>query len=246
MPEIKLGTALLFLIPGLLAYCALFGIFATRSQLSVAPIPAAPNSIKTLAIILIASVVTHGATALINAAGLWLCARGICVARLPYGYHDIYGTISRLSRNGPADAFEVSFLVAGAVAQGLAAYLAIRLWLARCAAKDNLPDWLYGWSTDIANKVDDEDRLLIAYVLSTKDIGDRSVVYVGAVRDLALQADGSVARIVLRECERYVVGVDTSWSELDLPPLSLFPLMSIDAANIRNIAFETVPVAPPE
>ena len=100
MPEIKLGTTLLFLIPGLFAYCALFGIFASKSQLTVAPAPPPANSIKTIAIILVASIVVHGLTAILIAANGWICASGSCLVALSHDRDDFYRLVVRLVRSG--------------------------------------------------------------------------------------------------------------------------------------------------
>ena len=243
MPEIKLSTTLLFLIPGLLAYCALYGIFSRRTQ-SIAPPPPPANSIKTITIVLVASVIVHGLTALLIGLNGQLCSTFCCLP-VREGWDDPYRLGGRLTRTTDPATLDVGYVIAAALLQGFVAYRAIRSWLRAQARKNRLPDWLYGWSASIANQLDDVGKVLIAYVLTTIDVSNNTVLYCGAVRDVELGPEGGVARIVLDDCERYIVDLTRPWPPRPEPEaLAVFASMTIEAATIRNIAFETLPLGP--
>ena len=236
MPELHLGAALLFLVPGLLAYCALYGIFGSGLKISVAPPPA--NSIEALTVVLLASLFAHAA-----ALGLVAIDTGLCVTTgRCLGLSDMTTLIFASLGDGQLTAARAGTILAAALAEGVAVYFVIRLWLRRLTKRDRLPVWLYGWTADIANLLDNADRLVVAYVLATQEADNRSVVYAGAVFDMAVARDGAVTRITLERCERYLVAMDRT---LTGKPLSRFALMTIERENIRNIAFEPFILADP-
>lgn len=239
------GIVVLFLVPGLIAYCAIYGVF--HSGKAIAPTPPTANSIEAVTVILLASVAAHGVTALLLVANDALCGALRCPIPLPGGA-DVFATIGNAlgPRGLSAGAVAAGLAVIGA--QSVAVFVAVRGWLRFLARKDALPPWIYGWSTEIANSLDNPDRAIIAYVMTTTDVatgaGSGTVVYVGMLLDMALRTDGAVTRITLWDGERYLV--DLAAREEALPtPLARFPMMIIDAANIRNIAFEVLLLADP-
>ena len=145
------------------------------------------------------------------------------------------------SAQGQAETQDIAYVISAAFAQGLVTYAAIRLWLQRRASRDELPDWLYGWAVQIANKVDDQDKLLLAYILTDIDLDEGTVMYCGSVRDIALQPEGGIARITLVDCERYLIDLRKARTDDDAEPLALFEILTLESSCIRNIAFETVP-----
>jgi hypothetical protein len=225
------GLILFLLVPGLLVYCALYGIF--HSGRTIAPEPPAANSIEAVTVILIASLAVHGITAVAISMNEAMC----CLIETSFSPPDLYDTATRALANDDIRSETLTTLLIAALVQGVVAYAAARFWLIRLARKNRLPPWIYGWATNIANSADDDDTLIIAYVLTTAEHGGQAVVYGGALLDIALKPDGCVSRITLWDAERYLVDLD---SDTASRPLSRFPLMIIDAENIRNIAFDTI------
>ncbi len=241
------GIVVLFLVPGLIAYCAIYGVF--HSGKAIAPTPPTANSIEAVTVILLASVAAHGITALLFVANDRLCGALRCPIPLAGGADFLSAAGSAISaRSLSAGPVAAGLSLIGV--QALAVFIAVRQWLRLLARKDALPPWIYGWSTDIANSLDNPDRAIIAYVLTTTDVpaadgaGSRTVVYAGMLLDMALRTDGAVTRITLWDGERYLV--DLAAREEALPmPLARFPLTIIDAANIRNIAFDILILGDP-
>lgn len=236
---IESGLLLFFLIPGLLTYCAFYGTF--HSGKSIVPEPPAPGSIEIVTLVLLSSAVVHVTSAsLIHLNHIAIEHIGSLVA-LPAGLLDPYaaafGAIEAEQVNGDA----LGGLVGIALLQGLIAYKLVRFYLRHLARIDRLPAWIYGWATDIANAADNEDELIVAYVLTTHDHDGKSIVYAGALYDMALKPDGCISRMTLWDCERYLANLASGLDEKTLPvPSSRFPFMVIDASQIRNVAFEVV------
>ena len=132
-------------------------------------------------------------------------------------------------------------LIGGALLQGGITYWLILQYLRHLARADKLPAWIYGWSVDIANSVDNASEIVIAYVLTNAEKDDKSIVYGGVLYDIALKPDGCVSRITLWDCERYLADLSAKLPDPTLPEaLSRFPFMLIESSNIRNIAFEVI------
>ena len=239
---IESGLLLFFIVPGLLAYCALYGAF--HSGRSIAPEPPSASSIEAVTIILLSSVVVHVTSAVLIHVNHVVCNHLPCPIRLPRGLLDPYaaalGAIEREKASGEA----IGGLLGVALSQGIAAYALVRFYLHWEASRDRLPAWIYGWATDIANAADNDTNLIVAYILTNHDHDGKTIVYAGALYDMALKSDGSIARMTLWDCERYLANLGASLEDKTLPaPLSRFPFMIIDGAHIRNVAFEIVDLA---
>ena len=235
---LETGVLLLFLVPGVAAYAAIYGLFHTGK--TIAPEPPSANSIEAVVIIVGASIVVHAITSLLFTINLGVCSFG-CPVRLPGTWLDPYGGAMRALAGGGIGGTALSLSLLGVVVQGAIIYGAVRGWLGRLARRDSLPNWIYGWAKPLADSLDNDDTLVVAYVLTTIDIAGKVVAYCGMLNDLAMKADGSVSRITLRECERYLVDLNGDAEHASLSvALSTFSFMVIETANIRNIAFETL------
>lgn len=239
---LETGVLLLFLAPGLAAFCALYGLFHTGK--AIAPEPPAANSIQAAAIIAGASIVVHGVTATAFAIDSWWCAHG-CAIIVPQDFVEPYGAAFRAINAKRITSLGVLFAMAGLTIQTLVTYLVVAWWLRRLARADALPPWIYSWAVDLANSLDNVDTALVAYVLTTTDSGGKAVAYGGLLNDLALRSDGGIARITLVECERYLVDLQATLSTASLSAAkSQFSFMAIDADQIRNVAFEALSLPP--
>lgn len=236
---IESGLLVFFLIPGLLAYCGLFGTF--DSGRAIAPEPPPPSSIEVVTIVLLASAIVHvtsGALVFLNDV---IRAAGVTLVHLPAGLIDPYAAAFHAMDHGAASGRALGGLIGIALLQGAAAFALVRLVMRHLARQDRLPSWIYGWATGIANAADNDDTLIVAYVLTTHDHDGKAIVYAGVLYDMALKSDGNVARITLWDCERYLANLSGGLDEKTLPaPSSRFPFLILDAGQIRNIAFEIV------
>jgi hypothetical protein len=244
--DFRLGAVLLLLLPGLASYCAFYGIFGRfghfgvgdrgRAQRRVfAPIPPAPGSVQSLTVIVASSVVAH----------VLLMIASIVV--FPQ-------KLDRLQVGGwPRGAHDLALFAGIELALALAIFIAITGYLRRLSFTNALPRWLYGWATDLANKLDDDSKIAVAVVLTRYDLTDKSawapnlsVTYIGAIQDLSLAVDGSIRRINLADAQRFLIDLRRSIAQQDQLPLATFDLLSIEADQIRNVSFEIVdrPVDP--
>ncbi|MBX3592917.1 hypothetical protein [Sphingomonas sp.] len=239
---IESGLLLFFLIPGLLSYCAFYGTF--HSGRSIAPEPPAPGSVEIVTLILLSAAVVHVTSAAFIHINHIFVAKVGGILHLPAGLVDPYAAAFRAMGSQEASGDAIGGLVGIALMQGLIAYVIVRAYLRHLAKSDQLPAWIYGWAVDIANAADNEDEFVVAYVLTTHDHSDKTIVYGGVLYEMGLKSDGCITRIALWDCERYLADLSAGMNIKTLPsPSSRFPFMIIDASQIRNVAFEVVDLA---
>lgn len=236
---IGVGLVLFFLVPGLLAYAALYGLF--HSGKAIAPEPPGVNTIEASVVILLCSAAAHAATALLIAGNALVCEALACPVRVPAGWLDPYAlTFAAVEHQGISARALGALLVLG-LTQGTLAYAGVRLWLRRLARADRLPPWLYGWAAGIANMADNPGSVVVAHVLTTQDHAGGTVTYSGLLFDMALRPDGAIVRLTLLDCER---GLADLQSGIDVPtvpgPLSRLPFLVIEAGHIRNVVFRVI------
>lgn len=233
---LQTGLLLLFLLPGLAAFCAFYGLF--HNGKAIAPEPPAANSLQATAIIAGGSIIVHGLTALLFMLFAFACHHRCSVTpALLDPYHAAFGAISVADARSAG----VFWAMSGLVAQAILVYSVASRWLVYRAMSDNLPPWIYGWAVDLANSLDNVDTVIVAYVLTVTNVGDQVVAYGGPLNDLALKPDGTIARITLVQCERYLVDLVADSAERSLSGAkSRFTFMVIDGAQIRNVSFEAL------
>lgn len=238
---IQSGLLLFFLVPGLLTYCALFGAF--HSGRSIAPTPPAATSVEAVTLVVLGSAVVHGMTAILIHMNGVICRNLACPVPLPAGLLDPYAAAFDVIGRGAASSDALGGLLVIALAQGIVMYVLVRAWLASRARRDDLPSWIYGWATDIANAADNASDLIFTYVLTNHDHAGQPIVYAGVLYNLGLRADGSIVNVTLYDCERYLADFDGDTANKTLPqPLSRIPFLIVDASQIRNVAFEVISV----
>jgi hypothetical protein len=235
---LETGILLLFLAPGLAAYAALYGLF--HNGKAIAPEPPSANTIEAVVVIAGVALLVHAATAALFSLNDLACMV-VCPVPVPATWLDPYHSALDVVGGKGIGGNAVTLALIGVTAQSLLTYAAIRRWLRRQAEKDQLPAWIYGWATSLANALDNSGTAVIAYVMTTTEHGDKVLAYGGLVHDISLKPDGCITRITLTDCERYLVDLDASFDDPSLSPtLSRFSFMAIDAQTIRNIAFETI------
>lgn len=240
---IGIGLILFFLVPGLLAYAALYGLF--HSGKAIAPEPPGVNTIEASVVILLCSAAAHALTTLLIAGNGLFCAAVACPLRVPAAWLDPYARTFAAVEHQGITARPLGGLLVLALAQGSLAYAGVRLWLKRLARADRLPPWLYGWAAGIANVVDNPGSLVVAHVLTTQDHDGRTVHYSGLLYDMGLRPDGAIVRLTLLDCERGLADLASGFDEATVPgPLSKLPFLVIEATHIRNVVFRVVDVGP--
>ena len=62
---------------------------------------------------------------------------------------------------------------------------------------------------------------------------------------LGVGENGEMLRIILDDCQRYVIPLDKALADGDYEPPSMFDHFVIDQAHIRNVTFEVLGAPPP-
>lgn len=252
--DLKLGLAALLLMPGLAFFAGFYGLLgghshrhSIRQRAAFTPIAPPPNSIKAALIILGGAVCVQGVTT--------------AIILLPNAIEYLCGGTSFYIRiSDPYDTLEAAthhpnswYIFCGAsivLAQCVLAYLASHSWVKWRLFSDNAPRWLYGWAYWMAELADD-GHLVIAVVLTDQDVaaappvrketGMRSIVYSGPITDIALSSTGTIQRINIGPCVRYLVDMREDITQTDESrPLSIFDELSIEAPHIRNVTFKKI------
>lgn len=251
MLDLKLGALLLFLVPGLCAFSALYGLFgdihialgASRSRgraqrVAFAPVPPAANSLKAATVVVLASLMAHAVTAaileVIGGVSWW-------VFNIPAPF------VMAELLNGAQSDLELTVLLLLVLCQGFAAYALVRWQLHVRARNDRLPRWLYGWTAELANLLDNDAKSVVAVVLTTGEIEQRppwahaparrvSLAYIGIVHDIGIGEDGTTRRITLEDAQRFAIDLTKPFEAIE--PLASFEMFTIDAPQIRNLTFE--------
>lgn len=240
MIDLKLTGILLFLVPGLSAYCAIFQVFGAvqhgfTERGRMLPTPPSANSIKTVTLILLWSLAAHGITSVAIAGAHWLYQYWPLITLPTWVNDDPYAVATSTISTSARD---LAQLLLGAMSQGLISIFIVQWWLKKRVRTNTLPRWLYGWSADLANLVDDDDKIVTLWILTTTDITEKALVYTGGLTDLTIKSDGSIGSVSLEDCERYVVSLATPFFTSDLEPLSIFSNLTIEGTHIRNITTE--------
>ena len=235
------GILLLFLAPGVAAYAAFYGLF--HDGKAITPEPPAANTIEAVTIIAGAALIAHVTCGAIFSLNDLLCDDR-CPIKAKAAWLDPYhSAIVAMGGQGISGA-GVTLVLLGVTLQSIASYAGVRFWLDRRARQDRLPAWIYGWATSLANALDNDDSAVIAYVLTKTVCGDRTLAYGGLVHNLSMKPDGTITRIALTECERYLVDLQSTFDTASLlDALSRFSFMTIDADNVQNVAFEVIDLA---
>lgn len=220
-------------------YAGLYGLF--HSGKTIAPEPPAANTIEAITVVLLGAAVIHAIFALLVSLNNPICENLWCPISTSFKSVDPYVLASSAAKGEQLTHGGVLALLGAALFQGVVAFGGVRMWLSHRAKRDTLPNWIYGWATGIANNADNVDDLIICYVLSKVQHGAKPILYVGILFDLGLRSDGTIRRITMADCERYIADFDSAADEPTLPKaMSQFPFMIVDDENIQNVSFEVI------
>lgn len=231
------GVLVLFLLPGLATYSALYGLFSPRRSIATQPPPA--NSIEAATLIVGAAAAAHAvATFLVATARAVFAAWG-------WTSPDPYAAALQAVSGHALDSTTLAVALEIFVVPMVIAFVATRFWLRQLAERDRVPEAIYGWAARFVNAMDDPSRSVVAYVVTRAQIGDRAIAYVGPLNDIKLTAEGGIARLTLLECDRYLINFEAAGAETSLgQPLSHLHFLVLEAAEIRNVAFEDLALPP--
>lgn len=163
MIDFKLTGVLLFLVPGLAAYCALYQVFGAvhlgvSDRAKLAPVPPAANSIKALTFVLLWSLAAHAVTTCFIVATRELYTFWPIITLPTWIVDDPYAvTMSGTAYRSTA---VLAQLLIGALLQAAISLAIIQWWLRRRVKENSLPRWLYGWPAYLANLVDDDNEVV--------------------------------------------------------------------------------------
>lgn len=238
MPEIGISATLIFLTPGLLIYCALYGVFGGNDSGGQEPPDA--KSVKALTIILLGAGAVHAVTALIIASAYAFHSKTGVLLPVPGDRGGYYETLLLSAKKASESTPDViGYLMTGTMIQGAAGYALVRWHLNRLARADRLPIWLYGWTARLANQYDNDNSIVLAEVLTDVDDKGFATLYVGMVRQMTV-VGGSIQNIMLIDAERFRFSVRRRYSLGSLTPIAEFESILIDRDNFLNVAFEVV------
>jgi hypothetical protein len=248
----QIGVSLLLLLPGLAAYCALYGVFGTNTLVST--VPRDPKSVEALTVILLGALVGH--VGAILAAGLftWPCLFSLCKAMVSLSPQPMDALLRIASAKVPSRA-DLAAAVTEMLIVSAVMFVAVNLVLVYLQRSDRLPYWLYRWTAQLANRADAANEINLAYVLTTIDLDvetagtkrSSTVLYAGIVDDLAVDDAFNICRIVLLDCERHLVDLSTSFLDAIVrgqqdQTSALIPRLALEAKIIRNVSFERIDI----
>ena len=238
------------MLPGLAAYCALYGVFGSNTLVST--VPRDPKSVEALTVILLAALAAHGSAALIARVATLACAGSFCIGMKRVGPEPMTALLRLATEKSPSRA-DLTVVLIEVLIVSVAMFVLVNVSLWQLQRHDRLPYWLYRWTATLANGADHALDANLAYVLTTVDVDKPvdtgkqplTVLYIGLVEDLAVDETFNIARIVLVSCERHLVDLTTSFRTAIATGQSnktnaLIPRMAIEAKMIRNISFERV------
>ncbi len=246
----QIGISLLVVLPGLAAYCALYGVFGSNTLVST--VPRDPKSVEALTVILLAALAAHGSAALIASLATMACGGSLCARMQPVGPEPMTALLRMATEPSPSR-IDLTVVLVEVLLASVAMFFLVNFSLWQLQRHDRLPYWLYRWTATLANGADHALDANLAYVLTTVDVDKPmgagkqtlTVLYIGLVEDLAVDETFNIARIVLVSCERHLVDLTTSFRTAIATGQSnktnaLIPRMAIEAKMIRNVSFERV------
>jgi hypothetical protein len=252
----QIGVSLLLLLPGLAAYCALYGVFGTNKLVST--VPRDPKSVEALTVILLSALLGHvGATA-VASLFTWPCVFSACKAMVSLSPQPMDAILQLASAKVPGRA-DLATAVTEMLVVSAVMFVSVNLILVYLQRSDRLPYWLYRWTAQLANRADAAHEINLAYVLTTIDLEceqdgikrSSTVLYAGIVDDLAVDDAFNICRIVLIDCERHIVDLSTSFLDAIArgqqdQTNALIPRLALEAKIIRNVSFERIDVGADE
>ena len=239
-----LVLALFLFAPGFAAYAGLF--FGTQSK-TFRPAPPAPGSLLSLGLVTIGAILAHAAGAL----AFWLNDLAVANGLQLIGTRaepNLYVAVLSASRGSlMLSGGQVFGLLAGLTVLSTAAFFAVAKIVRAEIARSNFAPLLYGWLADLVADAAPEDRYVTAFALTDTEHDGSFLGYEGVLENVTLTSDKEITSVLLSDCTRFRIKLtDEGLERTALRAGSTIPLLYLERAQIKNIAFNVYQLADPE
>jgi len=230
-----LVLALFLLAPGLGLYG---GLYAGAHRGAFRPGAPSPGSVLTLGIIVLGALFAHTAWALACAAnGAWIAAGLPAIfPPTPNAYDVLLGAVVEHRSFGLGGI--AIFLLTSSLLTAATFILTARIveWP---PAQPFYRPLVYGWLSGLVEAASDDERFILAYVVTDLNEGRRSLGYQGSVLNMTVNADKQITAIVLEEARAFYLSLDEdAVTHIPIPRDTPLAQLYLDGPQIKNIAFE--------
>jgi hypothetical protein len=230
-----LVLALFLLAPGLGLYS---GLYAGAHRGAFRPGAPSPGSVLTLGIIVLGALFAHTSWALACAANeAWISAGLPAIfPAAPNAYDVLLGAVVE-HRSFGAGGIAVFLLTSSLLTM---ATFVLTAWIVEWPPAQALYRALvYGWLSGLVEAASDDERFILAYVVTDLSEGSRSLGYQGSVLNMTVNADKQITAIVLEEARAFYLRLDEdAVAHIPIPRDTPLAQLYLDGPQIKNIAFE--------
>jgi hypothetical protein len=230
-----LVLALFLLAPGLGLYS---GLYAGAHRGAFRPGAPSPGSVLTLGIIVLGALFAHTSWALACASNdAWISAGLPAIfPAAPNAYDVLLGAVVE-HRSFGAGGIAVFLLTSSLLTM---ATFVLTAWIVEWPPAQALYRALvYGWLSGLVEAASDDERFILAYVVTDLSEGSRSLGYQGSVLNMTVNADKQITAIVLEEARAFYLRLDEdAVAHIPIPRDTPLAQLYLDGPQIKNIAFE--------
>ena len=230
-----LVLALFLLAPGLGLYG---GLYAGAHRGAFRPGAPSPGSVLTLGIIVLGALFAHTAWALLCAVdGAWIVAGLPAIfPPTPNAYDVLLGAVVEHRSFGPGGI--AVFLLTSSLLT-TATFMLTAWMLEWPRARPFCRPLVYGWLSGLVEAASDDERFVLAYVVTDLREGSRSLGYQGSVLNMTVNTDKQITAIVLEEARAFYLRMDEdAVTHIPIPRDTPLARLYLDGLQIKNIAFE--------
>jgi hypothetical protein len=230
-----LVLALFLLAPGLGLYG---GLYAGAHRGAFRPGAPSPGSVLTLGIIVLGALFAHTAWALVCAAdGAWIAAGLPTIfPQAPNAYDVLLGAVVEHRSYGPGGI--AIFLLTSSLLTA-ATFMLTASIVEWPRARPFYRPLVYGWLSGLVEAASDDERFILAYVVTDLREGSRSLGYQGSVLNMTVNTDKQITAIVLEEARAFYLRMDEdAVTHIPIPRDIPLAQLYLDGPQIKNIAFE--------
>ena len=230
-----LVLALFLLAPGLGLYG---GLYAGAHRGAFRPGAPSPGSVLTLGIIVLGALFAHTLWALVCAAdAIWVTTGlPIIFPPTPNAYDVLLGAMVE-HRSMGISGIAVFLTTSSLLTAGT---FALTAWVVEWPpARPFYRSLVYGWLGGLVEAASDDERFILAYVVTDLREGSRSLGYQGSVLNMTVNADKQITAVVLEEARAFYLRMDDdAVTHIPIPRDTPLAQLYLDGPQIKNIAFE--------
>jgi hypothetical protein len=229
---------LFIILPGIGAY---IGIFAATQSARFRSSPPPPSSMLALAIVGSGAIVGHFLSSLAFAINESICKHVSCI-QTGFEPNPYLLLLDLQNSQAGLTSWQVVLTLLWIITLTIITFLISMRWISWELKSDEVARTIiFGWLSPFFETETDDDRVVVAYALTTIDHDGASLGYQGLVDHLNLTSDKEISSIVLTEASLFQVvadasGVTRKGSDRKLETIYL------DKSQIRNIAFRIVKI----